>query len=81
MARADLRGTASLPPKVQGFIATRLGRLSEPAQEIARLAATVGRDFRFDVLREASDLEEKTLVMAVDEPCTSFEATSAGRSR
>jgi DNA-binding SARP family transcriptional activator/predicted ATPase len=69
MARADLRGAASLPPKIQSFIATRLGRLSEPAQEIVRLAATVGRDFSFDALREASDLEEKSLVMAVDELC------------
>jgi DNA-binding SARP family transcriptional activator/predicted ATPase len=67
MARADLRATASLPPKVQGFIATRLGRLSEPAREILQLAATVGRDFSFDVLREASDLEEKSLVAALDE--------------
>ncbi len=67
MARADLRGTPSLPPKVQGFIATRLSHLSQPAQEILQLAATVGRDFSFEVLREASDLEEKALVKALDE--------------
>ena len=67
MARADLRGTTSLPPKVQGFIATRLSRLSQPAREIVHLAATVGRDFSFKVLLEAGDLGEKTLVKALDE--------------
>ena len=67
MARADLSGRSSLPLKVQGFIATRLSRLSQPAREIVHLAATVGRDFSYDVLREAGDLEEKALVKVLDE--------------
>jgi DNA-binding SARP family transcriptional activator/predicted ATPase len=67
MARTDLHGTSPLPPKVQGFIGTRLSRLSQPAREIVHLAATIGRDFSFEVLREASDFEEKALVKALDE--------------
>jgi predicted ATPase len=67
MARTDLHATSSLPPKVQGFIGTRLSRLAQPAREIVHLAATIGRDFSFEVLREAGDLEEKALVKALDE--------------
>jgi DNA-binding SARP family transcriptional activator len=46
---------------------TRLEQLSPPAQEIASLAAAVGRDFDLGLLCEASDLETDTVVRAVDE--------------
>lgn len=67
IARVGPDGPPTLSSKVQAVIASRLGRLSEPARELVRLAATIGRDFSFDVLREASDLEEKTLVKVLDE--------------
>lgn len=67
MARVGPDGAESLPPKVQAVITARLSRLSLPASELAQLAATIGRDFSFDVLRQASDLEEKALVKALDE--------------
>lgn len=67
MARAGSFGTSWLPLKIQVFIATRLSRLSQPAREIVGVAATLGRDFSFDVLREAGDVEDKTLVQALDE--------------
>jgi predicted ATPase/DNA-binding SARP family transcriptional activator len=65
----DTLGTtpASLPPKVQAVIAARLAQLSSQARELAQLAATIGRAFTFEVLGGASDLDEESLVQALDE--------------
>jgi len=54
-------------PQVQSVVAARLALLSEEARAAAEVAAAVGRDFRFDILAEASDLEEDALVRALDE--------------
>jgi DNA-binding SARP family transcriptional activator len=54
-------------PRVQSVVAARLGRLSEEARAAAEVASAVGRDFRFDILAHASDLEEAALVRALDE--------------
>ena len=57
----------SAPPKVQSVVAARLALLSEEARAAAEVASAVGRDFRFDLLARASDLEEDALVRALDE--------------
>ncbi|HEV3215009.1 MAG TPA: AAA family ATPase [Vicinamibacterales bacterium] len=54
-------------PQVQSVVAARLALLSEDARAAAQVAAAVGRDFRFDILAQASDLEEDALVRALDE--------------
>ena len=54
-------------PRVQSVVAARLALLSEEARAAAETAAAVGRDFRFDILAQASDLEEDALVRALDE--------------
>jgi DNA-binding SARP family transcriptional activator len=54
-------------PHVQSVVAARLAALSQEARTTAEIAAAVGRDFRFDVLAQASDLEEGALVRALDE--------------
>ena len=54
-------------PRVQSVVAARLALLSEEARAAAEVAAAVGRDFRFDILAQASDLEEDALVRALDE--------------
>ena len=54
-------------PQVQSVVAARLALLSEDARAAAEVAAAVGRDFRFDILAQASDLEEDALVRALDE--------------
>jgi DNA-binding SARP family transcriptional activator len=54
-------------PRVQSVVAARLALLSEEARAAAEVAAAVGRDFQFDILAEASDLEEDALVRALDE--------------
>ena len=59
-------GDAGLP-RVQSVVAARLALLSEEARAAAEVASALGRDFRFDILAQASDLEEDTLVRALDE--------------
>jgi tetratricopeptide (TPR) repeat protein len=54
-------------PRVQSVVAARLALLSEDARAAAEVASAVGRDFRFDILARASDLEEDALVRALDE--------------
>jgi DNA-binding SARP family transcriptional activator len=65
-SQADSAGTTMLP-EVQAIVGARLGLLSDTARAAAEVAAAVGRDFRFDILAQASDLEEDTLVRALDE--------------
>jgi DNA-binding SARP family transcriptional activator len=58
---------APLPPRVRAVIAARLAQLAPPARELAALAATIGREFPFDVLAHASTLDEESVVRALDE--------------
>ena len=60
-------GFRHLPPRVHAVIAARLAQLTAPARELAGLAATVGRAFTFDVLAQASDGGEDSLVRGLDE--------------
>jgi DNA-binding SARP family transcriptional activator len=54
-------------PRVQAVVAARLELLSEEARAVAEVASAIGRDFSFDILEQASDLEEDALVRALDE--------------
>jgi DNA-binding SARP family transcriptional activator len=54
-------------PRVQAVVAARLALLSDDAKAAAEVAAAVGRDFPFDILARASDLEEDALIGALDE--------------
>lgn len=58
---------APLPPRVRAVIAGRLAQLSAPARDLAALAAAIGREFRLDVLGRAGNLDEDSLVSALDE--------------
>jgi DNA-binding SARP family transcriptional activator len=55
-----------LPERVKAALMARLAQLSPPARELAGLASTIGREFTFAVLAQASDSED-TLVRALDE--------------
>ncbi len=57
----------ALPPRVRAVLSARLQQLSPAAASLAELAATIGRAFRFEVLRQASDRTEEELVRALDE--------------
>lgn len=64
---AQPAGTTPLTPRVQAVIESRLGQLSAEARDLAGVAATIGRAFDTDVLREASGADEDELVRALDE--------------
>ena len=57
----------SLPPRVQAVLAARLAQLSPAARELAALAATIGREFRLDVLTSAGAAEEDAVLRAMEE--------------
>lgn len=67
VAHQSSPATEPAPSQVQSVVAARLALLSEEARATAQIAAAVGRDFRFDILAQASDLEEDALVRALDE--------------
>jgi len=54
-------------PRVQAVLQSRLQEVSGPAREVAGLAAALGREFRVELLTEASDYHEDVIVDAVDE--------------
>jgi tetratricopeptide (TPR) repeat protein len=55
-----------IPQSVRLAIQSRLGRLPLQAQDALCLAAIVGREFDFDTLAQASELEEDSLVDALE---------------
>ena len=57
----------ALSPRVQAVIEARLAQLSEPARELARVAAAVGREFTTDVLATACGLGDDALMHGLDE--------------
>ncbi|HSJ58182.1 MAG TPA: tetratricopeptide repeat protein, partial [Anaerolineae bacterium] len=69
MARAVREGTLSgaLPAVILHTIDSRLAHLSEPARELADLAAAIGRQFTYSILAHACHCDEDSLVPALDE--------------
>jgi DNA-binding SARP family transcriptional activator/predicted ATPase len=63
----DLNGKGALPERIQAVIDWRLNRLSEPAYQVLELAAVIGRNFSYELLKEASYQEEQILVNSLDE--------------
>jgi tetratricopeptide (TPR) repeat protein len=55
-----------LPQSVRMVIQARVGRLPSQAQDALRLAAIIGREFDFDTLRRAGELDEEALVDALE---------------
>ena len=68
MDETPVAGRATLAhPRVQAVVAARLALLSDAGRRVADVAATIGRDFQFDVLAQSAELDENTLVQALDE--------------
>jgi DNA-binding SARP family transcriptional activator len=72
----EVRGSATegfvcvprpLPSRMKDALMARVDQLSPPARALGELAATIGREFTFDVLREATDAGEDALVRGLDE--------------
>ncbi|HEY3587253.1 MAG TPA: hypothetical protein VGK85_08870, partial [Myxococcaceae bacterium] len=57
----------ALPSKVQAIIESRLAQLSQPARELARVAAAIGRGFGLDLLLASGQIPEDVAVRALDE--------------
>jgi DNA-binding SARP family transcriptional activator len=53
--------------RVQAVIDSRLAQLSDPARDLVGVAATIGREFSSDLLANASEADEDTLVRTLDE--------------
>lgn len=56
-----------LPKRMREAILARIAQLSPLSRSLAELAATIGREFSFDVLRGASDASDDRLVQGLDE--------------
>jgi hypothetical protein len=57
----------SVPQSIKVTIGRRLERLSEESRDLLRLAGVIGQQFRFEVLLQASGLEEERLLGIVEE--------------
>lgn len=56
-----------LSDKVQTILKWRINQLTPPTRELACLAAAIGREFRQDVLQQASGVPDDALVKALNE--------------
>ena len=56
-----------ISPKLQAVIAARLRQLSDPAQRMLGVAATIGRAFTAGLIAAADDVDELALVQGLDE--------------
>ncbi|MCB9150602.1 MAG: AAA family ATPase [Caldilineaceae bacterium] len=56
-----------MPAKMYTVIQGRLAQLSPAAQRLAQLGATIGRSFDLMLLAQAAQLDEQTVVTALDE--------------
>jgi tetratricopeptide (TPR) repeat protein len=70
-----------IPQSVRVTIQARLARLPERAQEALRVAATIGREFDFNVLQRASDIPEDELVDLLEQAESSQIISELQRSR
>jgi tetratricopeptide (TPR) repeat protein len=55
-----------IPHSVRETILSRVERLPSPSQDTLRLAAIIGREFDLDTLKTAGDVDEETLVPALE---------------
>ncbi len=56
-----------LPQSVHLTIQARVSKLNESVQEVLRLAAVIGREFDFQILKHASGLDEEVLINALEQ--------------
>jgi DNA-binding SARP family transcriptional activator len=56
-----------LPERVSELVRARIERLSERGQALAGVAATIGREFEFELLQRASGLAEEEAAAGVEE--------------
>jgi class 3 adenylate cyclase len=74
-------GQIEVPEGVRDVIGRRLGRLSEEANKLLAVAAVIGRDFDLELLGHVTDLDDNTVLDALDEACRSRVVEEAGPDR
>jgi class 3 adenylate cyclase len=74
-------GHIEVPEGVRDVIGRRLGRLSDEANQLLAVAAVIGRDFDLELLAHVTDLDDSTVLDALDEACRSRVVEEAGRDR
>jgi DNA-binding SARP family transcriptional activator/pimeloyl-ACP methyl ester carboxylesterase len=57
----------ALPQRVREVIGRRLERLAEGSRSLLRLAAVIGREFEFELVRRAAGLDEEAAARGVEE--------------
>jgi len=65
--QASLPSEAAVPERVRDVILARLGRLTERARMVVDVAAVMGREFDFPLLRTAAAFDEAAAATAVEE--------------
>ena len=63
----EAHGALALPARVRDLVARHLDRLSARSQQVAAVAAVIGRQFDFTLLHSASGVDERDAAEAVDE--------------
>jgi tetratricopeptide (TPR) repeat protein len=71
----------AIPEGVRDVVGRRLSRLSDDANQALRIAAVVGAEFELGVVRAAGDLDEETLLAAVEEAAAARLVTEVSATR
>jgi tetratricopeptide (TPR) repeat protein len=71
----------AIPEGVRDVVGRRLSRLSDDANQTLRIAAVVGAEFELGVVRAAGDLDEETLLGAVEEAAVARLVTEVSATR
>jgi hypothetical protein len=70
-----------IPEGVRDVVGRRLARLSDDANQVLRVAATVGPEFELGVVRAAGDLTEEAMLRAVEEAAGARVVTEVSATR
>ena len=66
LERGEQGGIQAIPPTLQQSLMARLDRLG-PAREVAQIAAVIGRDFSYGLLRAVAGIDDLALQGALDQ--------------
>jgi class 3 adenylate cyclase/predicted ATPase len=65
LERGEQGGIQAIPPTLQQSLTARLDRLG-PAREVAQIAAVIGRDFSYPLVRAVAKMEDEALQTALE---------------
>ena len=65
LERGEQGGIQAIPPTLQQSLMARLDRLG-PAREVAQVAAVIGRNFSYELLKAVAGIEDGALQLALD---------------